>query len=146
MRLKDIVELYRRASFDPNIHKHPNVEQGLRAVVEALRDEIAQMEREVAAVMTNGVVSGSGILDEILASDGEVKAAGASTRKDEVGARTPASSPAAAPVCVWANMAGRNTYMTDCGRYFGPYHAGDKEPGKKCHGCGKPISFKDAAR
>jgi hypothetical protein len=39
--------------------------------------------------------------NEILASDGEVKAAGASTRKDEEGARTPALSPAAALVCEW---------------------------------------------
>jgi len=74
---------------------------GLRAVVEALRDEFVMMG--MRDFSSDFDIKKSRVwFDKILASDGEVKAAGASTRKDEVGARTPAPSPAAAycPSCL----------------------------------------------
>lgn len=90
MTLDDLLETFRN---------HPTTREGVKAVVEALRDEVLQSP----ALEDEGMVTVvDDLFDKILASDG-LEAAGASTRKDGVGRPdTPLDTPAAD---VWQPMA-----------------------------------------
>jgi|688.fasta_scaffold244533_2 hypothetical protein len=98
--------------------------------------------------------------NEILASDGDGKAAGGSTREDgradsgnvilsEAAERI--ATPAAAPdVCEWTEVAtdalGYAWMNSSCGLV--DFHERNIKPtpsGLRCHCCGKPISFKSEA-
>jgi hypothetical protein len=106
---------------------------GLKAVVEALRDEFW---------MQYGLRAG---FDEILASDGDGKAAGGSSgeRVAPEGVTPTSSTPAAAPdVCEWTpKRAGSDMHHTACEKIIWrcDEHAGI------CPSCGKPISFKEGS-
>jgi hypothetical protein len=97
---------------------------GIRAVVEALRDEIFDARGNTYY----GSLAMFCLINEILASDGEVKAAGGPARKDgkaveAVGDKGPATvnSPAADPVCPDCHgkkyktvFGGSQTYYVHC--------------------------------
>lgn len=97
---------------------------GIRAVVEALRDEISRMEQLVGVVMSNAHVSGSGILDEILGDAGE-KAAGSSG----VG-----SNPTLAADFCEVQPLDSTRHLRGCSKYptYDPIRP-------FCGNCGKPI-------
>jgi hypothetical protein len=120
---------------------------GLKAVVEALRDEIVEDGDCLYCVGTTKMYN------EILAKteqrdvdrDG-AEAAGAPTRKDGEASQPGTPTPAAAPVCEWTLTQKRYfnhdpvlRYQTGCGAEFGYDY-------KQCQGCGKPIKFMEAAR
>jgi hypothetical protein len=145
MTLEDLVNIFD----DTHLAVHSR-RAGIRAVVEALRETFGLAYSEGRMSMVRGGNENhqrqwvDALINEILASDGEVKAAGASTRKDEVGARTPPASPAAAPdVCEWTFLEvveGVDSYHTNHGqtsRFKSLYG--------NCIDCGKPISFKSEA-
>jgi len=127
-------ERYRPAAYEVSVAHR----EGVAAILIALRNEISRSNDHDLDY------SVSRYIDEILARNGEVQAAGASTRKDEVGARTPAPSPAAAPsVCEWTQ--GKDGWMvTACRTQYGlsPFYY---KPKGCCEFCGKPVSFKSEA-
>ena len=159
MTLDDLLEVFRN---------HPTTRAGIRAVVEALRDELPRALSEVARqeCCGNGVYNGGpqeccGIpnllvttdqvhdaINEILASDG-VETAGGSARKDgkaveAVGDKGPVTvnSPAAAPdVCEWVGE-GKPPYEVWKRGCTGKLVERAKSPGW-CR-CGKPIRFVEA--
>jgi len=81
--------------------------------------------------------------NEVLASDGEVKAAGAPTRKDGEASQPSPYTPAAAPVCAWRRGGERGWLQPSCtdAWTFSPYFALPDG----CPSCGLPISFKSEA-
>jgi hypothetical protein len=121
---------------------------GIRAVVTALRDE---SDNFVTAIGVRGM------LDKILASDGEVQAAGASTRKDEgehagdgvdvfPSAIGSFPTPAAAPVCVWTQQKRLLAfYDTQCGLGSLTHENVRLKCQDFCPNCDRPISFKSEA-
>jgi hypothetical protein len=122
---------------------------GLRAVVEALRDEIIP-ERMKLTKANNTCTRASLRLffHKILGSDGGEKAAGGSTSNDERGLHALDTRPAAASdVCErWLVSEGweYDLYKLSCiGRDFRVYAEDKREP---CFVCGKPIKFVEAAR
>ncbi len=124
MTLDDLEQIYDQAKAD---QFNSGKRAGIRAVVAALRDEIAA-EPYYQAVT---------VLDEILASDGEVKAAGVAALEVAGAGLSPASgqAPAAAPVCEW----GRGLKATS----FGWVHLAESENGQGfCPDCGRPVKFK----
>jgi len=114
---------------------------GIRAVVEALRDEL----RREWFLDDSGLESVERWMNEILASDGVeaeptvgqrlIKAAkeAAAIAKGEV--------PAAAPVCEWTDLGPE--WSSSCKVRFGAFAS---TKGRFfCPSCGKPISFKSEA-
>lgn len=111
-------------------------EDGIRAVVTALRTEMlgASRLRDIEKLFS-----------KILASDGE-EAAGGPAREDGPGGveqAVPAVTPAAAPdVCEWAGVSGTQLLTRQCSNF----RVEKVVAGAFCNNCGKPISFKEAAR
>lgn len=156
MTLNDLVELYRENSWHPNIHIHPDEKAGIRAVVEALRDEMRAHENIDTYV-----------LDEILASDGVEAGTHGSPELDEDARKLKALgqevfAPAAAPsaqsdiakafeaemravaapdVCVWTSSKRKGRFVTACE----PNDFIWSKTRDTCH-CGRPIKFTEAAR
>jgi len=141
MTLEDLLAQF-KAGFRERLHAplpRPEgdeaIRAGIRAVVEALRDEGRLRDTDR-------------LLQEILASDG-VEAAGAPTRKDgEVSggfgsatARDALETPAAAPVCEWTRVfdshVNRKWRLRGCDGAVS--HWDDV-----CPSCGKPIKFTEA--
>jgi hypothetical protein len=117
---------------------------GIRAVVTALRDEMVPPEY---THLTNTEKGWLQFFNEILASDGDGKAAGGSTREDgradsgnvilsEAAERI--ATPAAAPVCEWTDLGPE--WSSSCKVRFGAFAS---TKGRFfCPSCGKPIAFK----
>ena len=84
MKLVDLVALYRKKSWHPNIHIHPDEEAGIRAVVAALRDEMAPERLCYDGGNTEGQLFSfqeiRDLFNEILGD--AVEAAGGPTRED----------------------------------------------------------------
>lgn len=115
-----------------------DLEAATRAVVTALRDEAE------GYVTSLGV---RGMFDRILASDGEVKAAGGSAREDERALQPGFTTPAAAPddVCEWTQE-GWEYRRTGCdGRSYHIYNPKYGRPGNKCPECKRPVHLKSEA-
>jgi len=151
--LDELMKVYDKAASNGT-----NRRAGIRAVVEALRDEMRQECYNIEVDY---------FLKEILASDGVDKAAGGSTREDETGVvvppvQTPAAAfshrpgcpalvvyectcshhaPAAAPVCEWKGWATRFP-MAECNPSATYVHR-DYRDGDMCPLCGKQIKFKE---
>jgi hypothetical protein len=155
MTLEDLMNTFERAVAKaapfPQ-HHEDGIYEGIRAVVEALRDEMFCNRPLRNASVGHHCQE---VFNEILASDDDGKAAGCSTREDgrdcsPVGARPQdaQSTPAAAPVCQWTKLHSvRNDYRINCAPDPSHvYHPADKWlAGTVCPCCGKPISFKSEA-
>ena len=164
MTLEDLLRTFQSARGRGNATREQSDLKGIRAVVTALRDEIC------AGYAENSARDLANQFNEILASDGDGKAAGGSTRKTEhgdgttgatsaVAATTPAAAskevitgevgrefgaPAAAPdVCVWTPGGEHGGFQPSCTDIwtFSPYVALPN----KCPGCKRPISIKSEA-
>lgn len=134
------------ARHEDDISTEPHL-AGIRAVVEALRDEMTLGWEDDRP--WGDVADVKKFLNKILASDGEEKAAGGSARKDETYAgagalKVPvtASAPAAAPVCVWTRI-DEDVLESGCDPDGWTYNPEIKRD--TCPQCGKPISFKSEA-
>ncbi|TXH44459.1 MAG: hypothetical protein E6Q97_32525 [Desulfurellales bacterium] len=147
MTLEDLMNIFERAVAKaapfPQ-HHEDGIYEGIRAVVEALRDEMTLGWEDCRP--WGDVSDVNKFMNKILASDG-VEAAGASTREDEVGARTPPGSPAAAPdeVCEWTPIS-----EVDGITHYSTVHCVTNDSIRwrtrdECVFCGKPIKFKEAA-
>jgi hypothetical protein len=134
-------------------HHEDGICEGVRAVVEALRDELyAIAAKDYDNWWLDGWVRDR--FDEILASDGVEVAGGVAVCGSDTagkvenvhtvnlpnsGADIPA--PATAPVCEWGKQDNGFEHTTSCGlltRY-------KPLPSSHCHICGKPIKFKETA-
>lgn len=152
MTLDDLLNIGNEAAYDVASEAErmglcpSGVEMGrarIAAVVRALRDEMDFWALHDCK---------HDVFDEILASDGEVKAAGASIRKGEGAdgssvtlsdAAERIATPAAAPdVCVWTLSP---VALGFCSAGCQPHNAFVR-PINNCHLCGKPIKFVGAAR
>lgn len=176
MTLEDLLAQF-KAGFRERLHAplpRPEgdeaIRAGIRAVVEALRDELTSVSR---------LRDVQRVFEEILASDGveataedcsvvqytggmndlsvsPVKAAGASARKDEGAdggsvilsdAAERIATPAAAPddVCEWTQE-GWEYRRTGCdGRSYHIYNPKYGRPGNKCPECKRPVHLKSEA-
>lgn len=139
--IDELVEIFNREAKLPSIRKADIA--GIRAVVTALRDE---MRREWF-LDDSGLEAVERWMNEILASDGEVKAAGdvypdgARISGLETTAPAASGSPAAAPdVCEWRNIAMTSEYLAKCG-----WRQSNIDYRTVCPSCGLPISFKSEA-
>ena len=114
--------------------KEETDDAGVRAVVTALRDELTSVSR---------LRDVQRVFEEILAPrEGGSREAGASTRKDEVGASVPGTpTPAApAPVCEWTPR------KYEMGFYATPHGIKFKDRRyDNCGICGLPIAIKSEA-
>ena len=155
MTLDDLCRIYVSA-YDAELERTEDLgdleRAGIRAVVTALRDEI------YASSHMDSDYFVSDWMNEILASDGGDKAGG-STRKTEQGdgatgatSAVATTTPAAAPVrCCWWTVDrdpdGEGHYETQCQNGWTLLHGKPELDGYSfCPSCGKPISFKEAAR
>ena len=147
----DLMKVFQCAIVDDAIAHRGNLDNldraGIRAVVERLRDEMTLGWEDDRP--WGDVADVKKFLNEILASDGEEKAAGGSARKDETYAgagalKVPvtASAPAAAPVCVWTRI-DEDVLESGCDPDGWTYNPEIKRD--TCPQCGKPISFKSEA-
>jgi hypothetical protein len=136
MTLDELVDVFNEHAKLPSIRKADIA--GIRAVVEALRDEAD--EYHTARAVTE-------MLNAILASDGEVKAAGsvagAQGAVEALPAEASCNAPAAAPVCVWTRT-DEDVLESGCDPDGWTYNPEIKRD--TCPSCGKPIKFKEAAR
>jgi hypothetical protein len=118
---------------------------GIRAVVEALRDEFEARMKPAVIWDRNSVAF---VFNEILGSDADGSVAGGPTREDGPGGveqAVPALTPAAdkrewRPVCIW-EPDGRNLWFARCDKQMG--HRSYPVAPTVCPSCGKPISFKE---
>jgi len=129
MTLDQLVDEYNKHCDNP--YSPIDIRAGIRAVVEALRDEMGFDYNECGDCTRNDK-----LFDEILASDG-VEAAGGSARKDEQAMRASPYTPAAAPVCEWTTSP---VALGFCSAGCQPHNAFVR-PIDNCHLCGKPIKF-----
>jgi hypothetical protein len=150
MTLDDLVDVFNSKANLPSIRKADIA--GIRAVVVALRNHFSFVTYPHDDW---DCISIEGVFDEILASDGEEKAAGGSTSNGEqisVGVvvspvpddlSTPAADTNASAVCEWARLSdGR--YRVECREYVGP--VSEKWPRKAfCPMCKARISIKSEA-
>ena len=140
MTLDDLVNVY----FENNRTKNGTTRAGIRAVVEALRDVLLPL----ISTYSWDEVDAEKWFNEILASDGEEKAARGPTSNaggavEQSGATTDHSSttPAAAPdVCEWRG--GPQLAYMGCK----PRNLEWTHDRRKCPSCGKPIRFVEAAK
>ena len=122
MTLDDLIEEFRT---------QPTTHAGIRAVVEALRDDAWS---RADTMMWDGQAF-KGFFHEILTSDGAVKAAGGSTRKDECALQSQVTPSPAADVCEWRG--GPQLAYMGCK----PRELEWTYDRRKCPSCGKPIRF-----
>jgi hypothetical protein len=105
---------------------------GLKAVVEALRDEICNGYAE------NSARDLANQFNEILASDGST--APSAQELPAIGG-TSGTAPAAAPVCEWTDLGPE--WSSSCKVLFGAFAS---TKGRFfCPSCGKPIKFKEGS-
>jgi len=114
---------------------------GVKAVVEALRDELSKCDWDEGENMIDA-------LNEILASDGEVKAAGGSTREDErqsdavvslYTAKDGLSCTPAADFCQWEKLRTSWGFKTSCST---KWLMNENYGGDTCPLCEKAIKYK----
>ncbi len=155
MTLDDLMKVYSDGFSDCLVGTEDGLQSrraGIRAVVEALRDEMTRLRYSL------GSLAAFDTLDEILASDGE-KGTHGSPELDEDARKLEAMGqyagptvqdlfpevfePAADPVCEWTPVWKDKEYRS-CSA-DGTYSRGAREEGDRCPNCDKPISFKSEA-
>jgi hypothetical protein len=135
MTLDDLVAVYGTAAGDVAVLRQCVADRraGIRAVVEALRDGMVPLIGTYAW----DDVDAEKWFNDILASEGEVKAAG--------GEDCPEDRSPAADVCEWTMDGGTSSFDARCGGKWMQVSSGTtpREEGYWfCPTCGKLISFK----
>jgi hypothetical protein len=156
MTLGDLVSVYRDA-FCKAGAKCADTE-GIRAVVEALRDVFADAYERGWGDAANedwgsprrhrtSRACADDVVNEILASDGEV--AGGPTREDGCGLQSQVTPSPAADFCEWetdTHPDDGSHYETKCGDGWNLLLGDPASDGYKfCPSCGKPIKFKEGS-
>ena len=136
MTLDDLVALYKKKSWHPNIHIHPDEEAGIRAVVEALRPRLKLNFYAISQDVTDksAAAFADGFIDEILGA-AEDQAAGGPTSTDGPGGveqAVPAVAPAA-DVCPYCNGEGCTPQLDRRGNVY-------PEPCQDCETTGKVLA------